>query len=109
MGRVVTEEGITIESREDSLYFSGIAEEESYRYGLFSVKYDFEHGSFPAGAWKKVKDGKVSFCLRDRGEGNHFVFVAFAAKKEAYPDYTVKYLLRVYLTEDNQLTFPFTI
>jgi hypothetical protein len=106
MGKVITDEGITIESSFDTLRISGIPNEDGYRYGLFSIKYNFEKESFPAGTWKEIKNGETSYSLKDRGDGDHFVFISFAPRREANPEYTVKYVYGVHISEDNQISFP---
>jgi hypothetical protein len=107
MGKVVTDEGITIESTFDSLRISGIPNEDGYRYGLFSIRYKWEDKStFPPGTWKEIKDGETTYSLKDRGEGGHYVFISFAPRKEAQPEYTAKYVYGVDIAEDNQVTFP---
>lgn len=109
MEKVITADGIVIETKGDTLYFSNIPEEDTW--GLFSIKYEDEdtlaqNVSFPRGTWKKVINGETSYCLRDRGEGRHLVFIAFLRERKSSPDYSVQYTYLVDISEDNEAIFP---
>ena len=106
MAKITTDEGIIIEAVDDTLYLKRIPVSEEYNYGLYSIKYSFEDGSFPAGTWKKIINGESSYCLKDRGDGEHKVFISFAPRKEVHPEYTVEYVYGVHISEENKVTFP---
>ena len=108
MGRqVITDEGIIIEAAGDTIFLRGIPDADGYRYGLFSLRrpyWKMEGEAFPDGVWKKVKGKEASYCLKDRGEGEHEVFISFVPVKKSYPDYTVKYVYKINIGEGDVVT-----
>lgn len=106
MSKIITDEGIIIETQGDTFYFSGIPNSSEYAYAIFSVKYSWVKDAFYPGTWKKVKNGQVSFCVRDRGEGSLILWAAFCPEKAANPDYTLSSVYTFGLSEDNVITFP---
>ena len=106
MSKLVTDAGITIEAKGNTLYISDIPNTEDYKYGVFSLKRDWEkleNQTFPAGVWKDVKDGKATYTLVDRGEGEHKVFISFTKEKEAYPNYTMTHVFSINIDSDGNV------
>ena len=107
MGKVITDEGITIEAKGDTLYISEIPDESGYAWGLFSLKWaDAEMPNFPRGVWKKVRGGKAEYHLNDRGEGLHKVLISFTPERKGYPDYTVANSYSLRIDADGNVEFP---
>lgn len=106
MSKLVTDAGIIIEARGNTLYISDIPNNEDYKYGVFSLKRAWEkleNQTFPAGVWKDVKDGKATYTLVDRGEGEHKVFISFTKEKEAYPKYTMTHVFSISIDSDGDV------
>lgn len=113
MGKIVIDGGITVKEQGDTLLISNIPQSAEYSWGLFSIKYKdgdtLAENMFPAGVWKKISNGETSYCLRDRGEGMHLVFVSFLSEKRPILDpsqYTARYTFPVYIGENDEVIIP---
>ena len=66
MSKLITDAGITIEAKGNTLYISNIPQTDDYKYGVFSLKRDgekMENQSFPSGVWKDVVNGNATYCI----------------------------------------------
>ena len=106
MSKLITDAGITIEAKGNTLYISNIPQTGDYKYGVFSLKRGWEkmeNQTFPSGVWKDVVNGNATYCLVDRGEGEHKVFISFTKEKKEYPDYTMTHVFTIKIDANDNI------